>query len=68
PVGGYGKGVMKVVSMLSGAGARRLTAKLFPNDRHELLNETDREKVYEYIDGWIDNEILSAAAGDGGLT
>ena len=68
PVGGYGKGVMKVVSMLSGAGARRLTAKLFPKDRHELLNETDREKVYEYIDGWIDNEILSATAGDGGLT
>ncbi|MCR4683374.1 MAG: alpha/beta hydrolase [Clostridiales bacterium] len=66
PVGGYGKGVMKVVSMLSGAGARRLTAKLFPKDRHELLNETDREKVYEYIDGWIDSEILSAAAGDDG--
>lgn len=68
PVGGYGKGVMKVVSMLSGAGARRLTARLFPNDRHEILNENDREKVYAYIDGWIDNEILSAAAGDGGLT
>ncbi|MBO4322278.1 MAG: hypothetical protein J5919_04690, partial [Clostridia bacterium] len=64
PVGGYGKGVMKVVSMLSGAGARRLTAKLFPNDRHELLNETDREEVWNYIDGWIASEILPGSSAE----
>ncbi|MCQ2428212.1 MAG: alpha/beta hydrolase [Clostridia bacterium] len=57
PVGGYGKGVAKVASTLAGAGAKRMTVKLFPGDRHEILNETDREAVYGYIDGWIDGVL-----------
>jgi len=57
PVGGYGKGVGKVASMLAGEGAKRMTVKLFPGDRHEILNETDREEVMSYIDGWIDSVL-----------
>ena len=48
PVGGYGKGVRKVHKLYKDAGlSPRL--KLFPKDRHELLNETDREAVMDEI-------------------
>ena len=47
PVGGYGKGVMKV------AGAQRLTTVLIPEARHEVLNETDRAETYALIDKWL---------------
>ena len=48
PVGGYGKGVRKVHRLYEKAGLRpRL--KLYPEDRHELLNETDRDAVMDEI-------------------
>lgn len=28
--------------------------KLYPGDRHEILNESDRELVYEDLYQWID--------------
>lgn len=59
PVGNYGKGVRKVASMLAGAGAKKLTVKLCHGDRHEVLNETDREDNYKYIAGWLDETLES---------
>ena len=53
PVGNYGEGPKKVAGMLAAAGSVGVTLKLFRGDRHEILNETDREKVYEAIDAWI---------------
>lgn len=61
PVGNYGKGVRKVAGMLAGAGARHLTVKLIPGDRHEVLNETDKEISYSIIDKWLEEEVLSGA-------
>ncbi|MCQ2354527.1 MAG: alpha/beta hydrolase [Clostridia bacterium] len=58
PVGSYGKGVGQVAGLIAGAGAKDLTVKLFPGDRHEVLNETDREDVYEYIDGWLRDHVF----------
>lgn len=46
PVGGYGKGVREVHRRLCTAGVRDVTLKLYPEDRHEILNEFDRETVY----------------------
>lgn len=63
PVGNYGKGVLKVASMLTGAGAKKLTVKICRGDRHEVLNETDREDNYKYISGWIDETLASLASG-----
>ena len=37
----------------SKAGIREVSMKLYPSDRHEILNELDREKVYEDIYGWL---------------
>ena len=53
PVGDRGKGVEKVFSMMEKAGIGDLTLKLYPGDRHEILNETDRERVMEDILDWL---------------
>ncbi len=34
-----------------------VTLKLYKNDRHEILNETDRRDVYADIYTWICNRI-----------
>ena len=52
PVGDMGKGVKKVYAQLQSAGIKDVSCKLYENDRHEILNETDRENVYQDILGW----------------
>ena len=53
PVGDFGEGVKKVNEMLKKAGIHDLSMKLFEGDRHEILNELDRETVYAYLLEWI---------------
>ncbi len=53
PVGNCGKGVQKVVSIFEETGMRNVECKLYPNDRHELLNELDRYAVYEDLLEWM---------------
>lgn len=57
PVGGLGKGVKEAYDMYENAGMRDLTYKLYVNDRHEILNETDREKVYADLLAWMNVRI-----------
>ena len=65
PVGGYGKGVMKVAGALTHAGAQRLTTVLIPDARHEVLNETDCAETYALIDKWIAEVLAEPEAFDG---
>ena len=58
PVGENGKGVKKVYDMMKKAGILDVTIKLFENDRHEILNEVNRNEVYEYIGNWLDEKTL----------
>lgn len=53
PVGNYGKGVEQAKASLEAAGVKDLTMKLYPGDRHEILNEDDRDVVKEDIYNWI---------------
>ena len=62
PVGNYGKGVKKVAGMLANRGARKLTVRLFPTDRHEVLGETDRDKVFACLSEWMDGVLAEVAA------
>ena len=57
PVGGLGKGVMQVYDMYKDAGIQDLTYKLYDNDRHEILNETDKQVVFEDILAWMNVRI-----------
>ena len=53
PVGDFGKGVLKVVSMFKNIGMKNVKVKLYPDDRHEILNETDRGQVYMDLYQWL---------------
>lgn len=53
PVGDMGKGVKRVYQQLVQAGIQDVVCRLFENDRHELLNETDRTDVYAYLRDWL---------------
>lgn len=57
PVGDMGFGVMKTYYMLEKAGIPDITYKLYENDRHEILNETDRQQVFEDLLAWMNVRI-----------
>lgn len=58
PVGDMGKGVKKVFELFGKAGIRDVSMHLFDGDRHEILNETDREEVvYPDIFAWIEKHL-----------
>ena len=57
PVGHMGKGVKKVYNDFVKAGIADVSCRLFEGDRHEILNELDRDEVYAYIYDWLDARI-----------
>ncbi len=57
PVGDYGKGVKRAYRSFIDAGMKNVKMKLYENDRHELLNEMDREQVYEDIYQWMSSVL-----------
>ena len=57
PVGGLGKGVKDVYDMYKEAGMHDLTYKLYKNDRHEILNETDKQIVFDDLLAWMNVRI-----------
>lgn len=54
PVGDYGKGVKKVYDMFLSAGMKRVSMKLYPEGRHEILNEDEKDQVYADVLDWIE--------------
>lgn len=57
PVGHYGKDVPKLGARYQRLGIQDVSVKLYPGDRHEILNETDRAAVYDDISRWIEKHI-----------
>lgn len=53
PVGGMGKGVKQVYAWLEKTG-HNAELKLYPEGRHEMLNELNREEVYRDVLLFID--------------
>ena len=56
PVGAFGKSVTKVYEKYKAAGIHNVSIHLYQGDRHEILNEIDREKVYHDIYRWIETK------------
>ena len=54
PVGDFGKGVRKIYEKYRAAGIRDVTLRLYTGDRHEILNETDRDQVYADLLEWFE--------------
>lgn len=57
PVGDFGKGVARIYNKYKAAGIKDTSIKLYKGDRHEILNEVDREQVYEDLYSWLTNRI-----------
>lgn len=57
PVGDFGKTVEKIYGQYREAGIKDVTLKLYEEDRHEILNEQDRQQVYEDIWKWMEERI-----------
>ena len=57
PVGNYGKGVKKVYDSYKKAGIQDVSMKLYPDDRHELLNELNKDIVYQNVLKWLTQHI-----------
>jgi alpha-beta hydrolase superfamily lysophospholipase len=53
PVGNNGKGVTEVYNKFKKAGIKNLTLKLFTGGRHEMLNESNKNEVYQFILDWL---------------
>ena len=54
PVGNMGVGTRAAAEAFEHAGIKDVTLKLYQGDRHEILNELDRETVYDDILGWLE--------------
>ncbi len=56
PVGGV-KDVPKVYEQYLSMGMKDVTLKLYPEDRHEILNEADREAVFADVYDWMVSKL-----------
>ena len=57
PVGDYGKGVERAYKAFCDAGLHDVFMRLYPGGRHEMLNETNKEQVYQDILSWLNENI-----------
>jgi len=57
PVGPYGKGVQKCAEVFKKAGMTDVSVHIYPLCRHEILNEINKEEVYEDVLHWIEEKL-----------
>lgn len=57
PVGGYTKDIKRLLSTYKKLGFTNIAYKLYPDCRHELLNELNKEEVYSDINHWLSKII-----------
>ena len=57
PVGRYGDGVRRVISLYRAGGSRNIDAVFYKNARHELLNELGRIETYGDISRWLEERL-----------
>lgn len=57
PVGRNGKGVQAVADQYVRLGVTDVSLRLWPDGRHEMLNETNRDEVMDELVGWLDAHL-----------
>ncbi|MGG2201515.1 MULTISPECIES: alpha/beta hydrolase [Paenibacillus] len=62
PVGGMGKSFLWLVRELQSQGLHDVSYKLYPDGRHEMLNETNREEVMEDLLQWLEARVNAVSA------
>jgi len=58
PVGENGLGPARVYADYYAAGLKNLNFKLYKNKRHEILNEVNKEEVYNDIIEWMESSLF----------
>ena len=53
PVGKNGKGVLRLRDRYVNLGVKDVSCKLYPEGRHEMLNEINKEEVMDDIISWL---------------
>ena len=56
PVGEQGRGVIRAYKHFLKAGMKDVTMKLYHGGRHEMLNEINRDEVYDDILNWLNSK------------
>ena len=54
PVSANSKGLKQLLSAYHAAGLQRVTYRFYPEARHELFNETNRNQVTRELLAWLD--------------
>jgi alpha-beta hydrolase superfamily lysophospholipase len=57
PVSSGTRGLRKLLDVYSRLGLRRVTHRFYPNARHELFNEINRDEVRAHLLTWIDDVL-----------
>ena len=57
PVGGFGKDIKRLLSVYKKLGFTNVSYKIYPECRHELLNELNKDEVYSDIHHWISKKV-----------
>lgn len=57
PVGSYGKGVHQCAEAFKKVGMTDVSVKIYPLGRHEILNEINKEEVYEDVAHWVEKRV-----------
>ena len=57
PVGNYGKGVHKAADEFIRVGMQDVSRRIYPLCRHEILNELNKEEIYEDILEWMEKKL-----------
>ena len=60
PIGNYSKGVKEVYKKLKKTGHINTSMKIYEDARHEILNEINREEVFDDIIEWLDSKVQKA--------
>ena len=53
PVGNYGSGVRQCAQSFRDSGMKKVECRIFPLGRHEILNEINREEIYDTVYHWF---------------
>ena len=56
PCAGGGRKFVKELQFMKAVGYRKVTGKMYPKMRHEILNETKKEMVYENIYQYLERK------------
>lgn len=57
PLGGYSRKVLEVYNRFVEMGMKDLDIYLYRDDRHEILQETDRDKVFSDVLCWMEERV-----------